>query len=403
MEQKAIDLLLDKVKDQFETANTKTTLELKEMKDTFMAEAVKEFGKNSEHVQLMQKQLDTLSTDLKKQREKSLNPEPKTMLGILKKGLKDEKFSKQVEDGNVNFILKTISNSSMTAGDNEVNLPMRELGIDKAQVRPAHVSQIIQWGTTSSLTVDWVERTSKTDAAAIRAEGAAMAEGALGYTERSVKAKIVSELMKATKESLKDTDFLASEINTELISDVMLALDAQLLSGDGVGNNIKGVLEYAQAFAAGAFATAVQAPNEADVIRVALNQIVLAGKGKYLPDYILMNPTDVATIDLTKSTTDNYIKVPFVSNGVDAVKNVRILENTGMTAGTYVIGDFKRAKAFLRDSLEIKIWDQNQDDAEKNLATITGNIRVAFRIKNQDAYAFVKGTFATDITAITKP
>ena len=38
----------------------------------------------------------------------------------------------------------------MTAGDNQVVLPFRELGVDKAQVRPLLISQIINWGTTTS-------------------------------------------------------------------------------------------------------------------------------------------------------------------------------------------------------------------------------------------------------------
>ena len=71
------------------------------------------------------------------------------------------------------------------------------------------------------------------------------------------------------------------------------------------------------------------------------------------------------------------------------INGVPVIVNTGITAGTYLIGDFMRAKAFLRDALEIKVWDQNDTDAEKNLATVTANVRVAFRIKNQDAYAFV--------------
>lgn len=401
MENKTVDLILEKVKDQFESADTKTALQLKELKESIMEEAIEKLGKKSEHLESIQKQMDKISTDLKKQHEKA--EKPKTMLESIKMALKSDDYRKQVEEGKVNYSFKAISNSSMTAGLNEVNLPFRESGIDKAQVRPLLVSQLIQWGTTDSPTVDWVERTTKTDSADSRAEGDAMAEGALGYTERYVKVKIVSELMKVTKEALKDTDFLASEINTELLSDVTLELDDQILSGDNTGNNMKGITEYAQEFSAGNFANAVDAPNESDVLRIAINQIFVAGKGKFIPNYILLHPDDATKMDLEKDPAGQYLIPPFRSSNGMMIKGVPVIQNTGITAGKYLVGDFTRAKGFMRDALEIKVWDQNQDDAEKNHATITANVRAAFRIKNQDAYAFVYSTFATDITAITKP
>lgn len=407
METKDVTMLLEKMKEQFDAAKVETATQISELKEKLMEEAAQKLGKDSEHFKSIQTQIDTIATDMKKQRDGK--KKEVTFKESIEEALNSDGFKKQVEDGRVNYNFKAystkaISNSSMTAGLNEVNLPFREQGIDKAQVRPLLVSQIIQWGTTDSPTVDWVERTTKTDNSATRAEGAAMAEGALAYTERYVKVKIVSELMKATKESLKDTSFLASEINSELLSDVSLELDDQILSGDNTGNNMKGILEYAQAFAAGSFAGEVPLANESDVLRCAYNQIFVAGKGKFMPNYILLHPTDATKMDLEKDpTTGMYIMPPFKSADGTRINGVPVIINTGITAGTYLIGDFMRAKGFMRDALEIKIWDQDEDNAQKNLVTITANVRAAFRIKNQDAYAFVTGTFATDIAAINKP
>jgi hypothetical protein len=106
---------------------------------------------------------------------------------------------------------------------------------------------------------------------------------------------------------------------------------------------------------------------------------------------------------LIKDANNNYILPPFkASNGV-MIKGVRVIENVGITEDTYLLGDFSRAKAFMRDPLEIRVWNQNDTDAEKNMSTVTANIRVAFRVKGPDADAFMSGTFSTDIAAITKP
>ena len=353
----------------------------------------------------MQNQLDQVATDLKKHREKQENEKPVSQFGSIYKALQDDKYKAMIVKGkgSYDYQFKVISNASMVAGDDLVNLPFREMGIDKSEVRPLLISQIIQWGTTASKTVDWIERTTKTDAAAARAEGASMAEGDLGYTEVSTAAKIVSELMKVTQEALKDTAFLASEINTELISDVMLELDDQLLSGDGTSNTLIGIETVAKAFAAGTLANTVYRANNFDVIRAASNQIFVAGKGKYVPNFVLMHPTDVTGMDMLKDPdTGMYILPPFKSADGTVIAGVRVIQNTGITLGDYLIGDFNRAKGYLRDPLEIKIWDQNSTDAEKNQATITGNMRVALRIRNQEKFAFVTGTFADDIDDLVK-
>ena len=397
MEAKELELVLDKVKELQELKETKAALQLKELQENL----IKELGPDSEHVKSIQEHLDSLETRLKKQ-QKAIEG-PKSLKEVIAAKLNSDEFKQQVKDNKVSFSFKAIDNSSLIAGVNEVNLPFRELGVSKAPVRPLTVSQIIQWGTTSSLTVDWVERTSKVDGSATRSEGGIMGEGDLGYTEKSTKAMIISEMMKVTNEALKDTDFLASEISSELLSDLQLKLDDQILKGDGVAPNLKGITQYAQAFAAGSFALAVQNPNQFDVLRIAINQVVVAGNGKFIPNYILLHPTDATAMDLIKDANNNYILPPFkASNGV-MIKGVRVIENVGITEDTYLLGDFSRAKAFMRDPLEIRVWNQNDTDAEKNMSTITANIRVAFRVKGPDANAFLTGTFSTDIAAITKP
>jgi hypothetical protein len=176
-----------------------------------------------------------------------------------------------------------------------------------------------------------------------------------------------------------------------------------LMNGTGVGQNHKGINTIAGALVPGAFATAITLPNEADVLRVAINQIFVDGKGKFFPNYILMHPTDVTKLDLLKITDGRYIEVPFYNGDKMSVARVPIIQNVGIGVGKYLVGDFNRAKAFLRDALTIRIYDQNEDDPLFNRSTVTANIRLAFRVKAPDVKAFVKGDFATDITALKKP
>ena len=177
-------------------------------------------------------------------------------------------------------------------------------------------------------------------------------------------------------------------------------LDTQLLSGDGTGANLLGIIPQSTAWAAGTFAAAVVSPNNADVLRVAINQIIIAGQGRWFPNYILMHPDDVAVLDLNKIADGRYIEIPYYDADGPAVIKVPILQNVGINQGDFLVGDFMKAKGFIRDALTIRIFDQNEDDPLYNRSTVTGNVRLAFRIKNQEKGAFVTGTFTTAISAL---
>jgi len=403
-----VENIMDKNRKHLDKMQAENLIENKEMKDEF----IKEIAKNTGELEKLQQNMDVVETKLIKA---NLQTSHSSADGISKQLNSEDykEFIKTKEENpkggqshsfdvplNLNAAV-VLQPTNFVSGNAPVVLPMREAGVDKAPVRPLLISDIIQWGTTSSNMVDWIERTGKTDGSATRVEGATMAMGDVTYTEKSTKVQIISEYMKVTNESLKDVDFLNSEINSELLSDLRITLDTQLLSGDGSAPNLSGIITNATTWAAGDFATNITSPNNADVLRVGLNQIWIAGKGKFMPNYILMHPTDVATLDLAKIADGRYIEIPFYDAEGKTVASVPIIQNVGITAGTFLIGDFQKAKGFIRDALTIRIFDQNENDPLFNRSTVTGNVRVAFRIKNQEKVAFIKGTFSTAITALT--
>ncbi len=403
-----VENIMDKNRKHLDKMQAENLIENKAMKDDF----VDALDKTTEEIAKIQQNMDVVENKLIKANLQS----HKTTKGGIVEELNSEGFKTFLKNKDENpkgdhshtFDTPLIENAAVilqptdfVSGNAPVVLPFREAGVDKAPVRPPAVADIIQWGTTTSNMIDWIERTDKTNAAAVRAEGATMAQGDLEYTEVSTKVKILSEYMKVTNESLKDVNFLASEINTELLSDLRILLDTQLLSGDGTGNNLSGIITNAVTWAAGDFANAITAPNNADVLRVAANQIWIAGKGKFMPNYILMHPTDVATLDLTKIADGRYIEIPYYDADGPSMAKIPVLQNVGITAGTFLMGDFQKAKGFIRDALTVRVFDQNEDDPLYNRSTVTGNVRVALRIRTQEKPAFVTGTFATAITALT--
>jgi HK97 family phage major capsid protein len=260
-----------------ETMQAKNMIDL----DGVKGELIENSNNLASEIKLMKEELEGVETKLKKQILNANNePIGSTILNILKDRDYQEKVINSISKGgsvDYSFNMKLIRNAihqpaNFGDGDAPVVLPFRELGVDKAPVRPPMVADLIQWGTTSRNMVDWIERTAKTNGAAARAEDALMTEGSLTYEEQSTKVKIMSEYMKVTKESLKDVEFLGSEINSELLSDLKLLVDTQLLSGDGTGANLKGILPQATAWAAGNFASSITKANAADVLRIGITK-----------------------------------------------------------------------------------------------------------------------------------
>jgi HK97 family phage major capsid protein len=181
---------------------------------------------------------------------------------------------------------------------------------------------------------------------------------------------------------------------------VELKLDAQILSGDGTGDNLEGILLNATAWSAGGFALSIPTPNEFDVLRVAIAQ----DQGlEFNANYIVLHPEDCAKMELTKTTQGEYTyAMSYIVDGIVRVKSIPVVENTGITAGTFLVGDFSKSNLRIREDLNVQVGYVN-DDFTKNLMTILCEARAVHYVKSNHYGAFIKGTFSTAKTALLKP
>ena len=173
--------------------------------------------------------------------------------------------------------------------------------------------------------------------------------------------------------------------------------------GNGI-SNLNGITNIASQFDPGTFATGdaneVENANIVDVIVVAKNQIQLANQS--MPTAILMNPTDVAAMKTIKvSTTDRrYVERVLVSGNSLSIDGTPVVVSNLVSIGKYVVGDFGLSTLWTRQALTIEIG-YNADNFVKNFKTIRAEWRGAAVVETNDRTAFVEGTFATDIAAIT--
>ena len=320
------------------------------------------------------------------------------------KGAKDS-IAQMIEKGGL-LKLDVKAAGTMTINGNysggTVGLSEMENGLTRIVRRRPFMRQLVNSrGTTSKYVVYTEQKNADPGLAGMTAEGALKTQTDFDIVENSCEVKKITAFIKVSKEMIADLPFMQGEINGELMELIELKLDEQILSGDGLGDNLTGLLANAQPFTPGVTFTAlVPSANQSDVLRIAIAQIA---QNNFSATHILLNPIDAAAMDLTKDAGGAYsYMMPLTMDGVTRVKAVPVIENNGIAVGSYVVGDMSKDNLRIREEMNIQVGYVN-DDFTKNLVTVLAEMRACNYVKSNHYGAFVAGDFEIDIAVIEKP
>lgn len=228
-----------------------------------------------------------------------------------------------------------------------------------------------------------------TNNAGMVAELAKKPQSELTFDMDTLPTRVIAHFIKASKQALSDNTFLQGLIDNRLRRGLAAKIEEQLLLGDGLGQNLKGLLPNATAFTNTQLAQ-VEKANRLDVIRLAMLQTVLSG---YASNGIVLNPLDAFTIGLTKDDVGGYlISNPLAATGNMTLWGLPVIESNSMTADNFMVGDFKQAELYNRWDTTVEAGFEN-DDFTKNMVTLLCESRLALGIV--DKKAIVTGDFTT--------
>lgn len=226
------------------------------------------------------------------------------------------------------------------------------------------------------------------------AEGAAKPTSNVTFEQVTDIIKKIAVWMPVTDEALDDVPQLYSYIQELLRYDLELKREGQLLKGDGIGNNLNGIMTQATAFDT----DLTKATDTAiDTVRRAIYQ---ARKQSKLPaDAVVMSDLDWMNIELQKDGENRYLfanlqglSTPILW-GRPVVASDSMDEGDGATTGgEFLTGSFQQgARIYDRMAFTIKVGMIN-DDFIKNQRAILVEERLGLAVRKK--YAFVKGRFA---------
>ena len=420
MDEKQLKELTDGLNAKFETLGNdvekangsidKFDKSVEEIRETLKSVADKEYAEK------MQSQLDTVEEKINDLALKSVEGE--TTDQQFEKFFKSDKYqaAKKEKGHSGVFELKasTITTSNSFTQTNSPIIPYQRdplIGVDPRN--PFILTQLVSKGVINkSDYIDWFERTGETDGSGAVAEAATFAQSDVSWTSYKLPVQKIGAYAKVSREKLEDTDFVRGEIMEALGYQAPNNLEYQCWSGDGTSNAQYGLLGAAAYNAAKAFSKptgvdTVQAANQINVLKAAILQIALGSNttnsqtslvAGYNANGIIVNPVDYYNMESLKDTTNQSL---VGLDGLMRVGGVPVYKSTRIAAGSYLVGDFSRAKLYSRRNTEIKMWDQNASDPIYDLVTFTVSNRACFQIKHVDTYAFVTGTFAAGIAALS--
>lgn len=268
-----------------------------------------------------------------------------------------------------------------------------------------NIRDLISVRRTGSDTVEYVEQTSHTNAAAVVPEATSSAaptlpaldgnalaagaslvnnpnggykpEGSWAFTRRTAVVKTIAEWVPATKRALADVNQLEGLINDELRADIAEAEEGQILAGDGTGENFTGIRNWSgiqtQAFSTDIFETARKAITKARVV------------GRVNPNAIVISPATAEIIDLAKDLNGQYRYGGPQSIGPRTLWGVPTVVSETQPDTDILVGDFSKAVLWDREDTTVTISDSHADFFIRNMVAILAEERCAFALTRPKA------------------
>ncbi|TCP36542.1 phage major capsid protein [Sphingomonas sp. BK235] len=288
--------------------------------------------------------------------------------------------------GTIGFTVKAVTSATGSAGG--LIRPERQaeiVGIPRQQLR---VRDLLTPGQTESNSIEYAYQTVRTNNAAAVAEGAQKPESNYGWDVANAPVRTIAHWVPASRQAMDDVPQLESLIDGELRYGLDDAEDAQLLLGDGTGQNILGLYTQAPAYAQPS-GVSISGETRIDRLRLAILMVELAD---YAPDGMVLHPTQWTNIELTKDSAGGYVFANPQGLASNTLWGRPVVSTKRIGTGNFLVGAFKTAaQIFDRMDTEVRISDQDRDNFIKNMLTIRAEKRLALVVRRLTALA--KGNF----------
>lgn len=320
--------------------------------------------------------------------------------------------------GNFSLELKTHATDTSTdiANRNYYDSEWHEPGqVGQLAVRQPFIQELFKNQNTSSEFMKYRDQnTAVRTAANVALCAASNTTTKLTWVTNTMQITKIRDYVDVCLDMINDYAFVEGEIRNLIDSSVNLKVDDQLLVGNGTHPETNSLTSIASTWAANIagtkdWTTSVPLANLVDLIIVAQTQIQELGKmNKFMPNYVLLNPGDWASLMLIKNSFGDSIKY-YPGLYVDNAGNIRIngmllVANPNIAVDTFWIGDFRKGTVYTIPGVGIEFSYENSTNFETETVTVKAYKRLNLLVRTVDTNAFMNvPSIATALAAIVKP
>jgi len=273
----------------------------------------------------------------------------------------------------MSFQANTITGQDGNNADDTLVPADRYAGIVPGAFRALKLADIIPQGNTTQNAVEYTRELLFTNAAAETAEGAASPESTLTFELVNDPVRNIAHHIKVSRQVLDDAPMLQSYIDTRMRYGVDFKVDSQIINGDGTGQNLSGILTTGNHTAF----TPTADENQIDAVNRGIEKVAL---GDYGATGIVMNPADWYAISRIKrgAADDAYVFGDPNSPMRAMLWGLPVVVTNACPAGKFIVASFDIAfMLFNRNQTTVEMFEQDGDNATKQLLTVQGTTRKA--------------------------
>jgi HK97 family phage major capsid protein len=378
-------------------------------------ELLKNYNASKEEIKALQNDLETLSTQIKKSNLESekvqakgwvaelareWNEKKETIERIVKSGGKmdgplvfDLKAAVTIGDFNTISAVGSESNYSLTDNTGIIS-PIRK--------RVMTYLQNVSTGTISKPFAMWIEELDEQGTPIFIDETDTKTQISVRYEERQKKAKKIAVHSKITTEFMDDLPQLVSYVQSNMMRRLDIATENQLFTGDDIGDNLAGLIDYASAYTGGSLAGTLD-PLVTNVWDAILGLITQVKEANGIVNGIFVTSGAYAQLLAAKDGDGGYIYPAGVvvdAQGVLRAWGVPLIEtNADLDGNDFVGGDLSVVNVRFRQGMRLQIGTDGNDFIN-NVKTILLEQRLVQFVSANDTPVLVKGNFLAALTAL---
>lgn len=286
------------------------------------------------------------------------------------------KSSKHGFDFNAKDIL-TKSAIITDLGNGDTLSQAQRIGIVGGVALTRRLREAMPIGVATSGTVEWVKQTTAKQLAQPQfggspgqREAVAKSESLFSFELAKTDVVTLAHWTQGSRQVFDDEVMLEAFIAGELFDGIERELEREILQGDGTSGEFEG---FAMAGNSTALTGMQTGDTQADLIRRAISQLQ---NSSFVPDAVIVHPTDWANIELIKTTDGEYVIGTPRGLNPPSIWNVPVYVSEYQPVGTFYVASLAQSTTlWIRQDARLLVSDSHADTFTSNLLTWLAELR----------------------------